>query len=159
MFIDLFWLSHALRYTNLPLVVSLTAPDGCQMVSMLTDLKKRQIDILVSGSTDKEVAAAKSDQALGLALGLVIPGRFDVCTYDPIEAMWAGDLTSSRRRLETPAELLAKVLALNTELITVAEQISTVAGVRSHWWFCMRVSSSRLCTCHFGVFLPPSSVP
>ena len=157
MFIDLFWLSHALRYTSLPLAVSLTAPDGCQMVSMLTDLKKRQIDILVSGSTDKEVAAAKSDQALGLALGLVIPGRFDVCTYDPIEAMWAGDLTSSRRRLETPAELLAQVLALNTELITVAEQISTVAGVRSHWWFCMRVSSSRLRTCHFGVFSPPSS--
>lgn len=116
------------RYTNLPLTVTLTAPDGCQMVSMLTDVKKRQIDILTSEDNNKDDAVAKSDEAVALALGLVDPDGFDVCTYDPIEAIWAKDLTSSRRRLETPAELLAKVLALNTELIAVTEQISTVAG-------------------------------
>lgn len=121
------------RYTDLPLTMPLTAPEGCKMVSILTDVKNRLISILINvQGLSKDDAIVKSDEAIAAAMGLVDPDVFDACTDDPIAAMWAGGLaTASRRRLQLAAEVLTKVLALNMELITYVEQISGVAGFYS----------------------------
>ena len=142
------------RYTDKPLAVSISAGqttgetagevEACPVVSILSTVMKEMVTHKLTGSSDNleaAITATKSD--LKTALGLAATSDFDPCKYDPVDAVWDDDPARRRSRALVAAEgvaalgrklseggddVLSAVMGLQLQLMTVVEQISTVAG-------------------------------
>ena len=131
------------RSTGLPLSMPLRSPIGCEVTSMLSDLKYTLGKTYTAGGMPEAAAAAAADGAIANALGLTDEPGFDVCTFDPLAQLWGAqfgaarrllgaghhlELLGSGRRLEEATEVLSAYLALSLQLVTLVSGVASVTG-------------------------------
>ena len=121
------------RSTNLSLSTKYPVAAGCEMISVLANLKYRFTVRYMSEGMSEADATSAAMSAIANSLGLTdLPSGFDVCTFDPLEQLWNGQVDSARRRLQAttslPPAVLADFFALNSKLITLVSGVASVTG-------------------------------
>ena len=131
------------RSTSLPLSMPLRSPVGCEVTSLLSDLKYTLGKTYTADGMPEAAAAAAADGAIANALGLTDEPGFDVCTFDPLAQLWGAQFGAARRllgaghhlellgvgrRLEEATEVLSAYLQLNLQLVTLVSGVASVTG-------------------------------
>ena len=131
------------RSTSLSLTMPLRSPAGCEVASVLSDLKYTLGKTYIADGLPEVDAAAAANGAIANALGLTDEPGFDVCTFDPLAQLWGGQFGAARRllgaghhlellgvgrRLEEATEVLSAYLALNLKLVTLVSGVASITG-------------------------------
>jgi len=131
------------RSTSLPLAMPLRSPVGCEVASILSDLKYTLGKTYAAEGMPEAEAATAANGAIANALGLTDEPSFDVCTFDPLAQLWGAQFGAARRlleaghhlellgvgrRLEEATEVLSAYLALNLQLVTLVSGVASVTG-------------------------------
>ena len=119
------------RSTNLSLSMPLHAAAGCEMLSVLSELKYRFVKIYVAQNTSEAEATVKADRAIIAALGLTNESNFfDACTFDPIEQLWGAQFGTGRR-LEEANDVIVAGLRLTLQVVSMVSGVASVTGFES----------------------------
>ena len=118
------------RITNLSLSVPVQAAAGCEILSVLSDLKYRFVKTYVAQNTPEADATVKADRAIVAALGLTDEPNFNACTFDPIEQLWGAQF-AARRRLEETNDVIAAALGLILQVVSMVSGVASVTGFES----------------------------